>query len=110
MGNALDMPPLFDPVAPSGGDDPDAGITDEALTAEALAADPDGALSDDAVPFWQLTGGPLELLPSWYMPAMGGRMSRLKRWQRWTLAALVVAFVGINAYGLCSTYGFVVPA
>ena len=42
-------------------------ISDEELTALALAADPTELLDDDAVPF---DGGSAEgLLPDWYMPA-----------------------------------------
>ena len=41
-------------------------VTDEELAAEALAADPDLVVPDDAVPF----GGSdsAGLLPDWYMP------------------------------------------
>ena len=43
------------------------------LTALALGADPDEPLGNDAVPIWQVLGGPHDpLLPSWYMPAPMG--------------------------------------
>ncbi len=52
------------------------GISDEELTALALAADPDAALSDDAVPFSAQAAGDDGLLPSWYMPAPAGGGAR----------------------------------
>jgi hypothetical protein len=80
-------------------------ISDEELTAEALAAEPE-ALSDDAVP-WSGADGTIDLLPSWYMPAPmpGGR--RLDGWRRRLALIVIVAFLAINAAGLCSTYGLV---
>ena len=44
-------------------------VIDEELAAEAMAADPDVVVPDDAVPF-----GASEsegLLPEWYMPTLG---------------------------------------
>jgi hypothetical protein len=80
-------------------------ISDEELTALALAADPDAPLDDDAVPFTELTGsgadGPL---PSWYMPAAaGGRL--LTGWRRLPPALIVASLLVINGCGLCITYG-----
>lgn len=85
-------------------------ITDEELTALALAADPDASVSVDAVPIRDLAGAEMVPLPSWYMPApmAGGR--RLRGWRRWLAILVVAAFLLINAYGLCSTYGAVVLA
>jgi hypothetical protein len=82
-------------------------FTDEELTELALAADPDVTLADDAMPFDELYGEPsLQLLPSWYMPAPtrfnNGRHRTLKRI---AVVLIVLAFLAINAYGLCSTYG-----
>jgi hypothetical protein len=82
-------------------------FTDEELTELALAADPDAALAHDAVPFDLLYGEPgLQLLPSWYMPAPtrfnNGRHRTLKRI---AVVLIIIAFLAINAYGLCSTYG-----
>lgn len=81
-------------------------ITDAELAAEALAADPDAPLADDAVSLWSLTDrAASSALPDWYMPAaMAGTGSR---WRRRVAIAIVVAFVLIYAYGLCSTYGHV---
>lgn len=100
------MATLLEPVTPQVG----AGISDDLLTELALAADPDFDVPDDAVSFWEIAGGPLELLPSWYMPGRLGRVSTVTPWQRWTVGFLVLAFVGINAFGLCSTYGWVAAA
>ena len=82
-------------------------FTDAELTELALAADPNAQPADDAVPFDQLYGEPgLQLLPSWYMPApsrlTNGRHRTLKRI---AVVIIVLAFLAINAYGLCSTYG-----
>jgi hypothetical protein len=91
-------------------DDP---ISDEELTALALAADPDAPLADDAVPLSsylaQIPGLlPSGLLPGWYMPpAMASSGSR---WRTPIIVAIVVAFLMIEAWGLCSTYGQVVLA
>jgi hypothetical protein len=84
-------------------------ITDEELTAEALAAEPED-LSDDAVPWTDVVdddGERLDLLPGWYMPApmIGGRM--LDGWRRRLALIIIVAFLAINAAGLCSTYGII---
>lgn len=82
-------------------------LTDDELTALALAADPDAPVDDAAPSFWQLTGladraGPL---PEWYMPSPLLGRPPLRGWWRWVALVIVVAFVAINAYGLCSTYG-----
>ena len=102
-------------VGPVGATDEelDEPISDEELTALALAADPDAPLADDAVPLSsylaQIPGLlPPGLLPGWYMaPATAGSGSR---WRTPIIVAIVVAFVMIEAWGLCSTYGQVVLA
>ena len=79
-------------------------ITDEELTAEALAADPDAVVDDDAVPFGtDGDEGGVALLPPWYMPAAG-------RPRHARVAALVVLLVVgslllAEAFGLCLTNG-----
>ena len=91
--------------------DVDEPISDEELAALALAGDPDAPLDDDAVNLWELEreDGDDALLPAWYMPSpMGAR--RLTGWRRRVAILLVVAFLLIDAYGLCSTYGDVVLA
>jgi hypothetical protein len=81
---------------------------DEVLTRLALAAEPMAVPADDAVPlgtFLRLDEG---LLPAWYMPTPMARVS--PRWRLAVVLALVGAFLAIEAFGLCSTFGQVVPA
>jgi hypothetical protein len=79
-------------------------ITDDELTALALAADPDQPLDSDAVPMSDyLSSQNVGLLPEWYMaPVMTRHISRAPQ-----LVVLIVigAFLLIEAVGLCSTYG-----
>ena len=83
---------------------------EDELTALALAADPDAPLPPGAVNLWEMTARTTQLLPEWYMPApMCGRR-RLSRWQRRVAWLVAAAFVLIDAYGLCSTYGAIVWA
>ena len=90
----------------------DEPISADELEREALAADPDAVLPDDAVSLWDLErpGGADPLLPGWYMPAPSGGPRRHSRGQRRVVYLLVTAFALINAAGLCSTYGHVVVA
>ncbi len=83
----------------------DVEISDEELTALALAADPDVALGDDAVPFGSsdTTADPDHaLLPAWYMP-LGLR--RADRTRRFVIAGIIGALIVVNGAGLCVTYG-----
>ncbi len=73
------------------------------LTEQALAADPEPALGPDAVSVLAGPGSP-ELLPSWYMPAPASGV-RAPRGARSVIAVVIVAFLVINALGLCITYG-----
>jgi hypothetical protein len=79
------------------------GFTDAELTALALAADPDVPLEDDAVPLTSYPDRSAVALPEWYMPPVTAR--RGKRWRTAVVLAIVVAFLVIEAVGLCSTYG-----
>lgn len=85
-------------------------ITDEELTALALAADPDTEVEPHAVPI-DLRGsdgsGPGHPLPEWYMPVPMGSPRPLRGWRRAVGLLVVGSFVLITAYGLCSTYGVV---
>ena len=84
-------------------------VTDDELAALALAADPDVEVGDDAVSVWELAEPEADddLLPSWYMPSpMAGRRL-LHGWRRWVVLLVIVSFLLIDAYGLCSTYGWV---
>jgi len=86
-------------------------LTDEELTALALAADPDIPVGDDAVCLWEFVGsGTDDLLPEWYMPPPAAGLRRLGGWRRWVILLIVASFLAIEAYGLCSTYGRVVLA
>ncbi len=95
------MPPAVDSLAEL--EDP---VSDDELTALALAADPETPVGADAVSLWDLAGwNGEELLPAWYMPApLRGSSSR---WQRWVIGLVVASFLLINGHGLCSTYGHV---
>ena len=79
------------------------GFTDAELTALALAADPDVPLDQDAVPLTSNADQSAAGLPGWYMPPVTAR--RGKRWRTPVVLAIVVAFLVIEAVGLCSTYG-----
>ena len=80
-------------------------VTDEELTAEALAADPEPCL-DDARPFLGADADfNTSTLPAWYMPAPMSGASRLRGWRRATAFSFIAALVVIEAFGLCSTYG-----
>ena len=83
-------------------------FTEDELTALALAADPDGPIDDDAVPVAEYLGQHAGLLPSWYMPTPMARSG--SRWRIPVVVAIVAAFVIIEAFGLCSTFGQLVPA
>jgi hypothetical protein len=78
-------------------------FTDEELTAQALAADPDAPIDPDAVPLHSLLVEFPELLPSWYMPAPGGFTRTRSR--RVMATVFIGALVVVNMCGLCVTSG-----
>lgn len=80
-------------------------VTDDELTLEALAADPDAPVPDDAVPF---DAGTLDagLLPEWYMPPPIGRRTPGRTA---VLASTAIALFIINVGGVCVTYGIPDP-
>jgi hypothetical protein len=84
-------------------------FTDDELAELALAADPSEGLADDAVPLQEYLGAESggELLPDWYMPAPAGAGRLLQGWRRRVVLLIVASFLLLNAYGLCSTYGYV---
>ena len=91
--------------------DIDAPFTDEELEALALEGDIDAPLGDDARNVWEVMGVPDQtLLPSWYMPNAVAGPRQAKGWRRRVTFAVIGAFLLIDAYGLCSTYGQVVLA
>ena len=86
-------------------------LTDEELCTLALGAEAGLPPADDAVPLADFlsgrgSGGP-GLLPGWYMPAPMARPG--SRWRMPVVVAIVAAFVLIEAAGLCSTFGQIVP-
>lgn len=81
-------------------------IDDDELLAQALAADPDLVLDDDAVTFDEMTGeDDFELLPEWYMPQPGPRASIIGGWRRRIVLAVVGSIVLVDAAGFCVIYG-----
>lgn len=81
-------------------------FTDEELAEQALAADPDAAVADDAVPFRAAHGEFGDLLPDWYMPAPDGAGNPALRGRRKVVSTVVIGSILIvNAMGLCITYG-----
>ena len=86
-------------------------LSDDELSTIALAADPDTVVGDDAVCLWDVAGTQsARLVPDWYMPApMAGGGVILTGWRRrfarFNIALIIGAFLVINAYGLCNTYG-----
>jgi hypothetical protein len=90
-------------------------VTDDELTALALAADLDTVVGDDALSVWDVLGDPdnkgVGLLPEWYMPtAIAGFSVERKRWHRPVAILLIASFLIIDALGLCITYGQLVVA
>ncbi len=77
-------------------------ISDEELTALALAADPGTEIDADAVPFVSTDGMGADLLPDWYMPAPSLRRSPGRTA---VLASVAIALFVINVGGVCVTYG-----
>jgi len=98
-GNRGDVQWSADDLAPIGEDE---------LTALALAAEPLLIPADDAVPLSAYLDQDPCLLPAWYMPTPMARVS--SRWRLPVVLALVAAFLIIEAFGLCSTFGQVIPA
>ena len=83
-------------------------VTDDELAALALAADPDVEVGDDAVSVWDLDDSEAEvLLPAWYMPSPSTGRRLLHGWRRTVVLLVIASFLLTNAYGLCSTYGWV---
>jgi hypothetical protein len=93
--------PEHEPAIESDGE-PEIEITDEELTALALAADPDAPVPDDAVPFGDNDPTAFALLPEWYMPAPGIHRSRGRAA---VMLAFAISLVIINIGGFCVTYG-----
>ena len=79
------------------------GVSDEELTRQALAADPDPEPDPRATPFRGEPTPGADLLPDWYMPRPApGRATPARRA---VAIGLVAAALIVNAAGLCITYG-----
>jgi uncharacterized protein YjbI with pentapeptide repeats len=85
----------------------ESGFTEAELTELALAAGPGQPVGEDAVPIDEYLGRSGGLLPSWYMPAPMARTGG--RWRLPVVLVIVGAFLVIEALGLCSTFGSLVP-
>lgn len=85
-------------------------LTDDELTALALAADPDTVIDEDAQSFWAATAETEGLLPEWYMPSSTGSTRLPRGWRRRVVLLIIISFLAIAASGLCSTYGQIVVA
>ncbi len=83
-------------------------ISDAELEDLALRADPNAPLDEDAVPMATYLGQGPGLLPQWYMPSPLVRSEA--RWRVPVVVVIVAAFLVIEALGLCSTFGQLVPA
>ena len=81
-------------------------ITDDELTALALAAEAGSPFADDAVAWRSFVpdGDGEPLLPDWYMPVAASRARR--DWRAMVAVAIAVGLVLINAFAICVTYGF----
>jgi hypothetical protein len=73
------------------------------LTELALAADPSAPLDKDAVPIAMYLSELSIRLPDWYMPPVMVRGCR--RWRMPIVIGVVAAFLVIEGFGLCSTFG-----
>jgi len=81
--------------------------TEDELVDLALAAGPTTVPSEDAVPMAVYLGGDEGLLPDWYMPAPTTRARA--RWRLPVVLGLVAVFLVLEALGMCSAFGHVVP-
>jgi len=79
-----------------------AAFTDEELTMLALAADVRTEPDAGVAPIGGFLGQRPIALPDWYMPAA---TARARRWRVPVVLAIVGAFLIIEAFGLCSTFG-----
>jgi hypothetical protein len=83
-------------------------ISADELASLALAADPDTAVPDDAVPFDLASDDEGGLLPAWYFPVPAGR--QVRGWRRRMVLLVAGSFLLVSACGLCCTYGALVMA
>lgn len=81
----------------------DLDLSDDELSALAMAADPHVPVEDDAVPMRSLGADDSTLLPDWYMPVVQRRAT--SDWRAAVAVAIAVGLVLINAFAICVTYG-----
>ncbi|HMK97134.1 MAG TPA: hypothetical protein VK425_06270 [Acidimicrobiales bacterium] len=86
----------------------DEQLSDAELTALALSADPDAPIAPGAVRLDLFAGQPGCFLPEWYMPRVMAK--RARGWRVPAIYAIIAAFLLIDAFGLCITYGQLVVA
>jgi hypothetical protein len=86
--------------APTGREDP---LSDDELTALALAADPSQPIDRDSVPIDVYLGRCVGSLPEWYMPSVRSRARR--GWLKLGVLGMIALLLLIEALGLCTTYG-----
>jgi len=85
-----------------------ADLTDDELTDLALAADSEQPLDPGAVPLALYSSRSPGFLPLWYMPPVVARAAG--GWRRPLVFVLIAAFLAIDGFGLCITYGQLVAA
>ena len=83
-------------------------ISESELIELASGAVPIEVAGGDPVSMPEFLGSRPGLLPVWYMPAPMARSAG--RWRTPVVVALIAAFLVIEAFGLCSTFGQLVPA
>lgn len=81
----------------------EAPISDEELTALALAADPDAPLPDDALPDALIHRD--WALPMSYFPPASRSLRPPSRLRTVTAIVVIALFLAITAFGFCATYG-----
>lgn len=107
VSELTEVPMATDGAAPLDADVDDvATFTDDELAALALAVERDPEVDADGPSLWELSEPQtVALLGSWYLPTAHAGTRRLRGWRRQAALVAVVAFVGIDAVGLCATYG-----
>ena len=81
-------------------------LTDDELTALAMAEPFEPVASADAVNYWDVVAPQdLGLLPSWYMPSPSAGPRRLHGWRANVAYGVAGSIIALNAAGLCITYG-----